>query len=705
MNFKDLTLSYRYRSDSEDTNIIRDFYIPVLEKTKIYQRAVGYFSSGSLAFASKGIGELIENGGKMQLIASPNLSKEDIEAIERGYIERDKAIEESILKALEIPSNELVKERLNYLAWLIAREQLDIKIAVLKDKNQFGLYHEKLGIMEDYNKNKIAFSGSSNETEGGLYNNFESIDVFCSWQPSEELRVETKVQDFMNLWNNTTNKLDILDFPDAAKEKILTYRKNTFSKKDPEVDLHNTEINQVKEASLEPFPKIPSHFEIRDYQQEAIRAWFRNNCKGLLEMATGTGKTITALSAVSKLWEVTNRLGVVIVCPYTHLVDQWVEDIKQFNMSPVVAYSSRSLWENELSHYVTAFQSGIINHFCLITTNATFGSSHMQAALHRLRGQIVFVADEAHHLGADRNRKKLLDSFPYRLALSATPNRWYDDEGTDELISYFGGKVVFQFGLEKAIERDFLTQYFYYPHVVHLDEDESEKYYEITRKLVRLMPRDGNIKDSGNESLQSLLIERSRILSRARNKIIILRELMEGRKDSKYNIIYCGDSRVDGEKQIDVVVNLLGYELGMKVHTFTSREDEKQRRELLKRFEDGNLQGLVAIKCLDEGVDVPATQTAYILSSSTNPREFIQRRGRVLRKHRLKQYSYIHDFIVVPRPLNEVGHVEDHLFNIERNMIKREMARFTEFADLAINGPKAHEIIDEVKHAYNLLDV
>jgi superfamily II DNA or RNA helicase len=419
-------------------------------------------------------------------------------------------------------------------------------------------------------------------------------------------------------------------------------------------------------------------------------------------MATGTGKTFTALSAAAKLYENINRLGVIIVCPYTHLVDQWVKDIKSFNMSPIVAYESRSLWEDALYSEITAFQSGITTHFCLVTTITTFTSRPMQKVLSKLNLDVLFIADEAHHLGAKKNRDCLLKSFSYRLALSATPNRWQDEEGTKELVEYFGNSIVFEFGLEKAIG-EFLTEYYYYPHFVYLDEDEYEYYFEITKKITKMYFQKDTTEE--NDSLQFLLIERSRILSRARNKLVVLRELMKCNAESKYNIVYCGDSSVDGEKQIDSVVRLLGNELNMNVHTFTSREDKGQRQELLKRFEKGDLQALVAIKCLDEGVDIPATETAYILSSSTNPREFIQRRGRVLRKYKNKKYSYIHDFIVIPRKLEEMDLVDSLVFNTERNMIKRELSRFIEFADLAINGPIAHEQLIQLKKAYHLLDI
>ncbi|MGE6486910.1 DEAD/DEAH box helicase family protein [Paenisporosarcina sp. NPDC076898] len=482
-------------------------------------------------------------------------------------------------------------------------------------------------------------------------------------------------------------------------EKKIPHKKDASIISDPEVSY----IEENKEEIKEYYPLIPPHFQIRLYQQNAIKSWFRNDCQGLLEMATGTGKTITALSAIAKLGEVTKRIAVIIVCPYTHLVDQWVKDIILFNMSPIVAYRSRKLWEDDLANYVSAFNSGVVNHFCLITTNATYATATMQKIISSFKGDIVFVADEAHHLGAAKSRKHLNENFPYRLALSATPNRWFDEEGTSELINYFGGKVVFEFGLNQAIGQ-FLTEYYYYPHIIVLEEDESEKYFEITRKIMKMYPKEDTSRDD-NKSIEGLLIERARVINHARNKIGKLKEIMLEHKDDSHNIVYCGDSNVDGKKQLDTVVKLLGTDLNMKVHTFTSREDGKTRKNLLEKFESGELQTLVAIKCLDEGVDVPATQRAFILASSSNPREFIQRRGRVLRKHPNKKYSYIHDFIVIPRNLEDIKYIEQTLFNTERNMIKRELNRFSEFASLAINGPLAHQKLDQIKHAYNLLDI
>jgi DNA phosphorothioation system restriction enzyme len=698
MSLNQLELSYQYRSDDKK-NILEHFYMPVLSEAKIYKRSIGYFSINSLVAAAKGVSVLIENGGKMFLIATPflNIQEQDL-ADEEGLIEK------SLLKSLEHSLNSaIVQERLNYLAWLIDNGQLNIKIAVSKNKG-LEKHYEKGGVIEDYNGNKLAFINFFNEL-GEQYCNFEIIDVFCSWKEHEEYRVIAKEKAFDQLWANIDKNMNVYELPEKVKHKILEFRKGVYYQIDPEVKLKSTSFS-IQEGTGH-YPAIPDELTIRDYQQEAVRSWFRNDCRGLLEMATGTGKTITALVAITKLWEITKRLGVIIVCPYTHLVEQWAREVKKFNMLPIIAHSSRTLWEEELNNYIFSFQSKAINHFCLITTIATFQTDAMQKILRKLDSDVVFVADEAHHLGAKQIREKLIDTIEFRLALSATPVRWYDEEGTKKITDYFGN-VIFKFGLDQAIKKGYLTKYYYYPHLVYLEEDESEKYYEITRKLAKLLSKTSGSElwnMEQHESLQGLLIERSRILSSARNKLTKLRELFKHQTQSRYNLIYCGDSSVDGEKQIDRVVKILGEELDMKVHTFTSREALHQRKKLLELFESGELQCLVAIKCLDEGIDIPAVQHVYLLSSSTNPREFIQRRGRILRKHPNKKYSYIHDFIVIPRDLEEINTLEPSIFNIERALVKKEFMRLSEFAELSVNGPQVQEKLTNVKKIYNLLDI
>lgn len=698
MSLKDIKIGFKYRSDKG--NIVDDFYIPCLKESNEYWRAVGYFTSNSLATAAKGIVEFTKKRGKMKLIASPYLEKEDIEAIESGYDARENIINKCLLRQITNIEDVIIKERLNYLAWMVAEELLEIKIAVLKNISELGIYHEKLGIFFDPEGNVVSFSGSANETTGGIYSNFESIKVHCLWKQGQEDIVNSDVEDFENLWNNCTEKLDVIDFPQAVKSELIKYRYYD----------ENSYFNDgccgysPKTTKINSNPSIPNFIELRDYQKNAIISWFSNNGRGILEMATGTGKTITALSAACKLYEKLKKLAVIIVVPYTHLVVQWADEAKMFNFSPILGFESKELWEEELNSKVISYNMDTINNFCLITTNDTFLTESMQNIISKLKGKAILIADEAHHLGAQKISRKLPLSIPYRLGLSATPERWYDAYGTNKLNEYFTGGVIFRFTLKDAIGK-YLTDYYYYPHLVTLTDEESDEYCKISRQIIKLLPKDGDFEMNSSEKLKYLLIKRSRIINSAENKLRKLKELLSDKSQSKYNIFYCGDGEVAEQRQIDEVLRILGRELRMRVHTFTSRETKEKRHELLQQFENGELQGLVAIRCLDEGVDVPATQNAYILASSTNPREFIQRRGRILRKHPNKMFAYIHDFIVIPTEPENIKYLDTGVFNIERKLVEKELRRFSEFAETAINGPQASLSILEVKKLYNLLDM
>lgn len=527
-----------------------------------------------------------------------------------------------------------------------------------------------------------AIVGSSNFSRGGFTGNSE-LNVL-----SKDCYTNLRAW-YDNLWNSCDVQdfnMDLLDIIDSNVPRPAGYT-SPFEPSFPRVESKFM---------------IPAFLDIREYQKEAIKAWFKNNGQGILEMATGTGKTITSLTAAEKLYEHTKRLALVIVCPYQHLVVQWESDCKKFNLQPILGFESKQKWETELNTKITSFNIGATSLFCLITTNDTFASKPMQASLSKLNSDFMIIADECHHLGASDLRGKLLENSSYRLGLSATPDRWFDDEGSLALKQYFHG-VIYTYSLKDAIG-PFLTEYYYYPHIVTLTEEENEQYLELSLKISQLSAINGDLESTGNTYLKTLLLKRARLISKAGNKLLMLKDLLQNQTKSTHNIFYCGSSIDDGERQVEKVVRLLGKELGMKVHPFTSTENKTKRKELLSKFESGLLQGLVAIKCLDEGVDVPATRTAYILASSTNPREFIQRRGRLLRKSSGKKYSYIHDFIVIPRDIERVRSMESTVFNTERRLVKKELARFKEFADLALNSQQARATILEVASQYNLLD-
>ena len=706
MALTDLSLKREYRSYKN--NVVKEFYIPVLKEAILYRRAVGFFTSEALVEISKGISGLIENEGHIQLIVSPILNKEDIEAIEQGYSSRE-IVEKSLLREMKDPQDANDKERLAWISYLISISRLDIKVAFTKKLSSKAMFHEKMGIVSDMYDSHIAFTGSMNETVNAFFNNYESFDVYCSWNEYEKERVQDKIDAFEKIWNNTENNLDVIDFPKAAREKLLKYKVEKIdSQLDKNLaDAYRCERNEVKFG-------INEDIELYDYQKEAILEWENQGYRGIFDMATGTGKTFTGLGAATWLLKNNKRLAVIIVCPYQHLVEQWVEDIERFGFRPVIAFSSspQKKWKERLKDEVIDFNLEIEDTFCLVTTNATYTSKHVQEQIGKIEGDILIVVDEAHNFGAMRLSRYLRDDIKYRLALSATLERHGDEEGTQALYSYFGNKCI-EYDLKRAIDEDKLTKYYYHPIIVSLSDDELEKYRELSAKISKACKFNEDGRAELSEAAKTLLIQRSRIVAGAIEKIAVLKELMKDYVNDNQILVYCGatkpynpaldesESDDEGERQIVMISKMLGLELGMAVRHFTSNESAKEREEIKAQFAETNpYQALIAIKCLDEGVNIPSIKTAFILASSTNPKEYIQRRGRVLRKYPGKDYAVIYDFVTLPRPLNEVDAYEDNKSEI--SLARREIASMKEFGYISQNPQETDKLIKEITVAYGL---
>ena len=692
MALRDIKFSKSYRTLHGD--VVRDFYLPVLKEAILYKRAVGYFNSQALYDISDGIMHLAKNNGKMQLIVSPQLEKEDIEAIIEGYEARENIVIKAITRALSEPSTQIEKTKLNLLANLIAESVLDIKIALKIDRKSSGIFHEKMGIVEDCEGNKIAFSGSMNETGAGLYNNYETIDIFTDWSCDDNHeRVLDKEGAFDSLWNNTDPAIDTFEFPKEAKEWLGKHKEKTTREI---IDMGEfLPVHKKNEERPENCFHIPETVKLFDYQKDAISEWMKQESCGIFDMATGTGKTYTALGALCALSKKLNhRMATVIVCPYQHLVEQWVEDIEVFGVNPIIAYGAPMYkkWREQFSDAVNAYKIGVKKGLCIITTNATFTSPEFQQTLAKIKKGLCFVVDEAHNFGAEQLSSMLPQNSQYRLALSATLERHRDEEGTQKLKDFFGEKCIY-YPLDKAIQEGALTEYYYHPILVNLSPDEYEKYVEKTRQIAKLGGASAANCEK-NPRIEKLLLERSRIIAGAVNKIDALMQAIEPFKNDNHILVYCGATKYgqetaaheDDMKQIDVICKRLA-SLGMKVRKFTSSEDKEQRRQIKEDFIEGeNLQTIAAIKCLDEGVNIPAIDRAFILASSTNPKEYIQRRGRVLRKFPGKKYAYIYDFITLPRPLDEVITLGPEEKKMELSLIRKEFTRMTDFANTAKNS-------------------
>ncbi|WP_338969051.1 DEAD/DEAH box helicase family protein [Fusobacterium nucleatum] len=717
MSLKDLNIEVEYRSKHID--IATNFYIPLLKEANIYKRAVAYFSSSSLLEISIGICALAKKGGKIKLVTSPCLSKEDIEAIRKGYLKRSEVIKNALLSKLEEVTEEFEKDRLDLLANLIAMNILEIKIVLIEDGA--GIFHEKVGIIEDDFGNKVAFSGSMNESETAFKKNYETIDVFCNWKIGDETkRFEKKFDAFENMWNGNDKGIEVIDFPELSEEIIKKYKRKEQA--DFSIDIREYSKNNSKEEIKENLgARVPKEYKLRDYQEEAIKNWTNNNYRGIFDMATGTGKTLTALGAIAKLSEkLQDKLGVVIVCPFQHLVEQWVEDIKKFNMKPIIGFSKspQKNWKDRLKLAIRILNYDDLNNFfCFICTNATFSSKEVQKLLQKSKKPLLLVVDEAHNFGAISIRKLLAEKYNYRLALSATFERYMDEEGTSELYNFFEKKVI-RYPLKKAIEEKMLTPYYYYPIVVYLTETELGSYNELSKKIKKESRVDNEGKVTLSELGKILILKRARIVAGAFNKIEILKKNLEKYKEEKNILVYCGATNVLSEeadfsntdvsdvKQIDLVQQMMYQELGMKVAKFTANESIKERLKIKDSFvsKDG-IQAIVAIKCLDEGVNIPGIKTAFILASTTNPKEYIQRRGRVLRKAAGKEYAEIYDFITLPRHLNEAKVLSKKKLEYDISLVTREVRRMKEFSNLSKNNISCKKLIMDIEEIYGNFDL
>jgi superfamily II DNA or RNA helicase len=668
-SFRELDL--RRVIDTSSTDFIGEFYEPLLSRAEKYRRGVGYFTTNWVRSAARGITELADNGGTCQWIASPKLQESDWEALKQG----DKAKSNDVLKNSldETISNlryDLEYKTRNAVAWMIADGILEIKLAVPTNRLS-GDFHDKFGVFYDYDENRIAFHGSQNDSSHAL-ENYEAYTIECDWVSDRELEaVEYQEQRFNKLWRGADQNIKTYSIPAASKKDIVELR-----------DAGNRPYSPPEESVVH-----DEEITLRDYQRKAVDSWFNNGCLGLFQMATGTGKTFTALAALDEyLNSVEGSSLTVIAVPQKHLAQQWANEIETFGLKPpkYVYGSANPDWKRDLSRMISNIKLGSTNHACLVTTHTTLADEYFRDKITGFSQDAILIADEVHGLGSDYQRRGLCEEYNARIGLSATPERYYDEEGTDFLLDYFSD-ITFEYGLQDAIP-EYLTPYEYHPIIVEMDEDEREDYREMTR-AVGAAYGDDDIDENTQQILQS---QRANIVKEAIRKYDALREILDTLETPKHLLVYTNPS------QIDTVGGILN-EYGIIHHKFTYEEDDDLREELLERFGDGEWQALVAMKCLDEGVDVPATQTSILMSNSGNPMQFVQRRGRVLRQAPGKSHATIYDLLVVP-----TLSPEEEIINSERNILQKELRRFEEFAAAAKNEHTARNRLEDVRIAYRM---
>lgn len=679
MSFKDLTLRSTYNSARNDP--VEDFYVPVLKEAKTYDRVVGYFNSYSLALVADGLKEFVKHDGKMRLLCGTELDSEDEYAILNAS-EIANELSDTFLHDLEVISDDIQLNRIKLLAWMVDNDYLDIKVGIVKDALGYvgGILHEKTGILSDSDDNTIIFSGSNNETKAAMSTrgkgNIEKFKVFLSWEDSKFM--EEDIDEFYNYWNNKDPYLEVIDIPDAAKNGLIQYAPNT--------------MDEVIKLDIDgKSSKLKDERKLREYQEEAISEWISNGYCGIFEMATGTGKTFTALNCIREVLNNNSNLLIVIACPYAHLVEQWATDIENnFDIPCYNIYSSaNSNWKPEFNDLILNIELGVINKAIILTTHKTFSRDLFRGGISNLDVPSLLIVDEMHHVISNSYGEGLLDSYNFRLGLSATPRHEHDEEGTNIVFDYFGG-VVFTFGLNSALTnfdesgKTYLAQYDYYPMKVRLNNYELSEFRRLSNKIKELYHMN---KKEESSAYRVLKFQRANIIKNAESKYECLREILRGYDELDHLIVFCSP------EQIDNVLRILKEEGVDPVHRFTNREGTKkskqfggisQRQYLVNKFDEGYFKSLVAIKCLDEGVDIPSATTVIIMASSTNPGEYIQRRGRVLRRSEGKDKAVIYDMVVLE--YDSVGHpIED--------IVRYEKIRVDDFIDSSDNPNESLELL------------
>lgn len=741
----------RFKSRTEWEPI--GFFSDCLCNATQFDLMLGFFSSSAINVLADGFASFLYNGGCMNLIVNDILTEQDKKAIANG--ELDTPIPFFDISNIEQLKNTLSERDTHFfecLAWLIRNNRLDIRIVA--PKNGIGISHTKTGLFSD-GMNKVGFDGSCNFSRSALIDNIESLTVTCDWDGDTAAATINEIKNEFELVFNGKDENVVFVPTDKVKTHIADSFKNKelkdlledeyrFIQQDvakkslPKTVIRaldkaknkvETEIEKIKQQGekFEPIdfgkPRFPYESGPRDYQKQAFENWKNNKQKGLFAMATGTGKTITSLNC---LLEIYNRLGyykAIILVPTITLVEQWEIECKKFNFSTIIKVCSKyNNWKSAVANLRLIEMTNADNNlsYIIISTYASFVRSKVFMELNQFpKNKLLLIADEAHNMGGGLMAQRLSDiKYLRRIGLSATPERQYDDSGNQKLMDFFGcsENYTFEYSMAEAIENGALCRYYYYPHIVKLTNNEMDDYVELTKKIVKIM---GFKDDESQERLKMLLLARKRIIHKASNKLSVFQQIaqqrMEEKGNLKYTLVYVPEgnkpdnfeadifdqsdtieSDPETEHLIDDFTRIVrDMDSHIIVRQFTSESTD--RDAMLKRFASGSIDVLTSMKCLDEGVDVPRSELAIFCASTGNPRQFIQRRGRVLRTHKDKRFAIIHDLIVIPDNV-----FDEECYVLEKSLVQSELRRVRDFALLSENLNDTDNELQEVLNHYNL---
>lgn len=712
-----------------------EFFSNALENSFFFDIELGYFNSAAISVLAGSFASFISHGGKMRMAINQIVSGDDKKAIMAGLEGGiNLCLDLTDWKSLRSSLDEYGEHFFKCLAYLIQENRIEIQI--IKPKSTSGIAHTKKGQFVDLEGTVVGFSGSANFTLGGLFNNLEEINIFLSTSPDSAIqkKLSNQKEHFNKLMAQAEDDIEYLSVGELQEAIVSSFGGQEIE------DLLNVEhkLREYKKSlkpkptidqSDEPQPEFPYSSGPRDYQKQAFDNWKKNGQKGLFAMATGTGKTITSLNC---LLEIYNRCGyymAIILVPTITLVNQWEEECRKFKFSRIIKlFSKNPKWKERIE--LIKMEEKMLKEnetpksFIIISTYASFSRESVFDVLNSFdRKKVLLIADEAHNMGSPSILKKLNRiAYLRRIGLSATPERQYEPEVNDKIFSFFGAKeqYTFEYSMEDAIKNGVLCKYYYYPHMVRLTETEMEEYIDLSIKISKYFNYSKECFDKQDEVLKRLLLARKRIIHKAQNKVAAFRSIMEERfkekGDLKYSLVYVPEGNkpdyiedsdiFDKSEQLDddavsdhlidvftqVVSDIDKY---ITVKRFVSGQAD--RDAVLRDFATGKLQVLTSMKCLDEGVDVPRSEMAVFCASTGNPRQFIQRRGRVLRTHPDKHMAVLHDLVVIP----EVGSACDS-FKMEQVLLRNELIRVKNFSMLSENPSFSQIELGPVMRHYGL---
>jgi superfamily II DNA or RNA helicase len=702
---------------SKFENPYSEFFIPALSNSNAYWRFGGFFNSKNLAVCAEGIQEFLKNDGKIKLILSPNMTREDIDAIKAGINTPEKFLKSFWEKDFDKIKDKIEKDHLRALSWLIAQNptRLEIKIAIFRDDEGYPLTGEEIikqgiadqtfGIFHDEEGNSISFKGTiKNNTDTNEI--FYDFNVFKNWIDGQKEFVKNSYSKFINLWEESglidsseekqMANVEIIDLPEAIREDILQQKPNDVS-----------ELTLLKPPKLNP------------YQNDAVNSWLKHGNRGIFEMATGTGKTFCAISCLKEIEKLENSLLVIVPCPTQNLVNQWNGQLKKWGYESNDTLSGKKSWEMKLERLINDLNFKIKlkqKIQIVITTYDTFSSETFRKYIKKCDIPIMIIADEVHASGSEGTSLGLLDEYKYRLGLSATPDRYFDEIGTKRIMNFFEpsikceqcenhGSIVFSFELKDAIPK-YLAEYEYFPYYVELTDDELEEYKNKTKAIAMKIE---NAKDNfeENELIKLITFERANIIKNAINKIKKFEEIILKNPSIDFCIVYCAPSKQNKKNdQMSQVQSILN-KIPISNHRIKSGEIKlKEQIEILDKLESGSIKIVESIQMLDEGLDIPALKNAILLASTGNPKQFIQRRGRVLRKWNgvypdgtVKDHATIHDIFVIPYLDRDV---DPEFLTVEKKIIEKELKRHEEMARISRHPQRGLKKIEEIRKKYEL---